>query len=293
MSRYLTELADVIRAAGLTVIECDGWQTRARSSGGYSSGRPTHVMIHHTASGPSSDGWPDVNYMLSASNPNEPTANLYLNRSGWVWVMAAGATNTNGSGGPIDNVPADSMNTYAIGIEAGNDGVGEPWPLIQQECYAVLVAALQAAYGIPLGHCRSHREWTSRKIDPAGESRWASGSSTWNEDGFRGDLFVGWPGQLPPPEPPEPPKPIRRKRMFYYLIDEFGNQWASDMATVRWLYTDHAQQTWVSTMQTNGFDATRWQTTYDQLTGGSYGTIDPAALPEQYRPGELVAAADV
>ena len=26
MARYLTDLADVLRAAGLTVVEVDGWQ---------------------------------------------------------------------------------------------------------------------------------------------------------------------------------------------------------------------------------------------------------------------------
>jgi hypothetical protein len=39
-SRYLTDLADVIRAAGLAVIEEPGWQSRARGSGGYSTRSP-------------------------------------------------------------------------------------------------------------------------------------------------------------------------------------------------------------------------------------------------------------
>ena len=51
--RYLTDLADVARAAGWPVIEVDGWQSRARGSGGFNAGKPDHVMAHHTASGPS------------------------------------------------------------------------------------------------------------------------------------------------------------------------------------------------------------------------------------------------
>jgi hypothetical protein len=185
--RYLTDLAFVVRAAGLDVIEMDGWQTRARSSGGYSSGRPTHVMVHHTASGPSSDGWPDANYCTHGSD-NRPVANLYLNRAGTVWVMAAGATNTNGQGGPLDNVPADSMNSYAIGIEAGNNGTGEVWPVAQQDGYLWLCQALCATYAIPHSHVRSHAEWSpGRKIDPAGPSRWAPGG-TWPMHEFRDDL---------------------------------------------------------------------------------------------------------
>ena len=126
-SRYLTDLANVVRGAGLVVQEEPGWQSRSRGSGGYSSGLPNAVMIHHTASGPSSDGQPDVSYMCYSADAR-PIANLYLSRQGKVWVMAAGATNTNGSGGPLGPVPADSMNSSAIGIEAGNNGTGSPGP---------------------------------------------------------------------------------------------------------------------------------------------------------------------
>ena len=49
--RYLTDMANVLRAAELRVVEQAGWQQRARSSGGYGSGLPLCVMWHHTASG--------------------------------------------------------------------------------------------------------------------------------------------------------------------------------------------------------------------------------------------------
>ena len=193
--RYLTDLAQVVRALGLVVQEEPGWQTRSRSSGGYSSGRPTHVMVHHTASGPGSDGQADVDYCTYGS-ADKPLANLYLSRSGKVWVMAGGATNTNGKGGPIDGVPADSMNVSALGIEAANNGVGEPWPTVQQDAYVRLVGGLQSHYGIP--YCRGHAEWSpGRKIDPAGPSSWATGSATWDMDAFRRSVT------LPEPAPPE------------------------------------------------------------------------------------------
>ena len=214
-SRYLTDLAAVVRAAGLVVQEEPGWQTRSRSSGGYNSGLPNHVMIHHTASGPSSDGQPDVNYMCYGSE-NRPVANLYLNRSGKVWIMAAGATNTNGSGSaPWGGCPNDSMNTHAIGIEAGNNGTGEPWPAAQQEAYVALVDVLCEAYGIGTGFARSHAEWSpQRKIDPAGPSRWAA-SGTWNEDAFRHDVATGGP---PQPEPQPPPIDEEEMDMEPYLV---------------------------------------------------------------------------
>ena len=175
--------------------------------GGYSSGLPCAVMIHHTASGPSSDGQPDVNYMCYSADAR-PIANIYLARTGIVWVMAAGATNTNGSGGPLGPVSGDSMNSSAIGIEAGNNGTGEPWPEAQQRAYTQLCSALCKHYGIPVGQVWSHCEWApGRKIDPAGPSKWAA-SGTWNEDSFRGDVALYSPGPTPPPTPtPVPPTP--------------------------------------------------------------------------------------
>ena len=197
-SRYLTDLAAVCRRTGFPVIEVDDWQNRARGSGGYDSGRPNHVMIHHTASGSGSDGWPDVNY-ICYGDEDAPLSNLYLSRNGTIYVCAAGATNTNGSGTDVCGVTADdSMNSSAIGIEAGNNGVGEPWPRVQQDSYVALVAALCDAYGIGVEQIHSHAQWASgRKIDPAGSSDWATGSNTWHVPAFCDDVrAVG----APPPD---------------------------------------------------------------------------------------------
>jgi peptidoglycan hydrolase-like protein with peptidoglycan-binding domain len=205
-SRYLTDLADVCRRSGWPVIEVDGWQNRARGSGGYDSGRPNHVMTHHTASGASSDGWPDVNYM-TFNHTDAPLCNLYLDRQGNIYVCAGGATNTNGSGHDTCGITNDdSMNSSAIGIEAGNNGVGEQWPDAQQDAYVALCKALCDGYGIGVGQVHGHAEWApSRKIDMAGNSRYASGGSTWNFDQFRGDVAAGGGTPPVPPTPPTPP----------------------------------------------------------------------------------------
>jgi hypothetical protein len=205
-NRYCTDLADVVRHAGLECIEMDGWQTRARSSGGFNSPQPTYIMCHHTASNPGSDGWSDANYIATGSDI-APISQLYVNRAGTVWVCAAGACNNAGSGGPLGSVPVDAMNTYSIALEVANNGVGEPWPQVQQEAYQRLVQALCDHYGIPAGNVVAHWEWTPRKIDPAGQSRWAQGAASWNMDAFRADVAAGWPGGTPiPPQPqPEPP----------------------------------------------------------------------------------------
>ena len=203
-SRYLDELADVCRSAGLIVHELDGWQRRARGSGGYDSGRPTHVMVHHTASNPGSDPDGDVNYIAYGAT-DAPLANLYLSRSGEVTVIAGGATNTNGSGSAPwpGGCPDDSMNTHAIGIEGASQGTGEAWPMVQQSAYVALCAALCEAYLIDPSLVRGHFEWTSRKVDPAGSSMWASGSSSWSMPVYREDVADATLPEPPTPTPEE------------------------------------------------------------------------------------------
>jgi hypothetical protein len=235
-NRYLTDLAGVVRAAGITVQEEPGWQTRARSSGGYDSGRPDHVMIHHTASGPSSDGQADVNYMCYSSD-NRPIANLYLSRSGKVWVMAAGATNTNGSGRCPHCGTTDNMNSRAIGIEPANDGVGEPWAAVQQDVYVRLTSVLCGHYAIANAAVIAHLEYAAgRKIDPAGQSRYASGAASWAMGRFRADCAAGGG---PPAHQEEIDVTV--------LVQQEGDTavWVSNLIEKRWANNTGGQEDYV------------------------------------------------
>lgn len=183
----LTNLADVLRAAGLPVIEVDDWQTRGRKTNGgqYLSGHPNHVMVHHTAGSAGASSASEVQYMTFTSSV-APIANLYIGRAGDVWVMAGGPSNTNGSGSaPWYPGGISSMNAAAIGIEIGNNGVGESYPTVQQDAVVTVCAALCNAYNISVDHVRAHFEWApGRKIDPSGPSRWAAWGQ-WNMDAFR------------------------------------------------------------------------------------------------------------
>lgn len=192
---FLTELANWIRSTGVPVIEYQGWQTRARGSGGYDA-MPLCVMWHHTASGSGWDGQRDADY-IARGDSDAPLSNLYIDRSGTVWVLAAGATNTNGKGGPLTfsrgTVPVDGMNSRAIGVEMGNNGVGERWSQPQVDSMFAVSNVCNANCGNQPSDISSHNVWApTRKIDPATCNvagpwvpRSSNSSGTWNLNDMR------------------------------------------------------------------------------------------------------------
>lgn len=224
MSIYLTDLANWLRDAGLNVKEMNGWKTRARGSGGYSS-MPLCVMWHHTASGKSWDGQRDADY-IATGDSDAPLANLYIDRSGTVWVIAAGATNTNGKGGPLTfsrgTVPQDGMNTRAIGVEMGNDGVGEAWPQCQVDAMFVVSNTCNLKCGNQPTDISSHNRWApTRKIDPATapsvQGPWVprswNSSGTWDDRDMQSECQRRW-GSSPQPPNPNPPTKGNYVRLF-------------------------------------------------------------------------------
>jgi N-acetylmuramoyl-L-alanine amidase len=212
MSIWLTNLAEVLRNAGLPVQELINWKTAAFPSWGGFEEPPSHIMCHHTASNPSTDPSGDLNY-ITVTHPLKPICNLYLSRSGTFYVVAAGQVCTNGAGSSKPwngGVPDDTMNLHAISIEAANNGIGERWSDAQIHSYVHGVAALCKAYNIPNSHVRAHFEWApSRKIDPAGQSPYATGSFKWDMNKFRADVAavnsVTPPSKEHEVEPLDPP----------------------------------------------------------------------------------------
>jgi len=230
--RMLVDLADVLRSAGLRVEEVDGWQFRSRGGAGYASSGPVGIIVHHTASGPGADGLGDVRDLTFECDV-KPMANLYLDRAGTFWVCAAGATNTNGKGGPLGPLPENSANSRVIGIEAGNNGIGEPWPDVMQVAYVTGVAALAEAYRIDTAHVYAHHEWApGRKIDPAGPSRFGSinANTSWDMGAFRGAVAArrGAPAPQRPVDAPVPPAPTGRT----YVVRPDDSWWSIAAATL-------------------------------------------------------------
>ncbi|MGJ9487128.1 peptidoglycan recognition protein family protein [Actinotignum sp. GS-2025e] len=162
---FHTNLADVLRAAGLTVVEIDGWRTRGYADGDDGGmGAIKQIVCHHTA-GPATGDYPSLGIVRDGrTGLPGPLAQLGLGRSGTWYVIAAGYANHTGTVG--DNYYG---NNNSLGIEAENTGRGEPWPDVQYNSYVVGVRALIAAFGLPVTSVVGHKEIAvphGRKIDP-------------------------------------------------------------------------------------------------------------------------------
>jgi N-acetylmuramoyl-L-alanine amidase len=234
---YYPEMLDVLRAAGCRVAEnsiTDGWQTRARSSGGFPS-PPLAVFWHHTAS--STTPANDLSWQIDGCD-DAPVGNLLLDRDGVFWPVAAGASNCAGKGGPASfsrgTIPADSGNTRGWQIEVANNGVGEPWPQVQIDAYFAGSNALNAHVGNRPNDVITHAEWApTRKIDPATaaavQGSWrpvpVTSSGTWDLDDIRDECnrrASATPDPGPDPTPPPDPGDDDMPKIIY-AFREYAN----------------------------------------------------------------------
>lgn len=168
----LTDLADLLRHAGLEVVEIKGWKSRGRPG----SFDPKGVLAHHT--GGKSDSLAYAEWMALVGRPDEdpplrpPLAQLGLDRKGVWYVLAAGRANHAGRCKPIAGLQPypgrdyGDGNAQMVGVEAMNTG-SEGWTDEQYASYVRGVAAINAHYGwsIVLGHKETS---LSGKPDPGG-----------------------------------------------------------------------------------------------------------------------------
>jgi hypothetical protein len=115
-------------------------------------------------------------------------------------------------------VPADQMNTHAIGMEIQNTGVGQAY---SPECIDAAMRtslACCAAYGLRPDDVAGHWDYApTRKIDPATAAavqgpwrpRSVTSSGTWSIDDLRAELNrrAAAVGPTPPDPTPNPPTP--------------------------------------------------------------------------------------
>lgn len=159
MSRALW-LPQALTKWGLTVHATAGWETR-----GSATFTPRGVVCHHTASAAGADH-PSLSIVTNGRpDLNGPLCNVLLARNGDCWLVASGRANHAGEGGWRGLTGNSSM----LGIEAENNGTGEPWPAAQIDAYHRLCAAMCDGGRIDVANVCFHREWAPRrKIDPAG-----------------------------------------------------------------------------------------------------------------------------
>jgi hypothetical protein len=173
------------------------------------------VLCHHTAS-PTTSTLDTNLYVVKNGNAVAPgpIAQVMLWRDGTYYAIAAGKANHAGAGGPFsDWLPASSPsnslgNDRLIGIEAVNNGMGEPWSDAMLDAYEIGVAAILKHLGWDESRVLTHHEWApSRKIDPAGPNggriAFLPNSITWDGDSWRARIHE----RLNPPPPPPTPEP--------------------------------------------------------------------------------------
>lgn len=166
MAYALSDLASILRAAGLVVIEQPDWQTRGHGDMGKIRG----VLCHDTAGRAAPDDHSDI-ATVQNGRPDlpGPLAQLFLSRLGYFYVVAAGKAYHAGYG-ILDGVEAGTYNENLVGIEAENQGIAsDPWPPAQMDAYARGCAALAKHYGFDVAHVLGHKEFAlppGRKIDP-------------------------------------------------------------------------------------------------------------------------------
>lgn len=159
--RLLT-LPAILRAAGLTVHEVDGWRSRGSSAWGPLRG----ITCHHTGGSRSSTDAGEIRTLLHGStSAPAPIAQLYLSRSGAWWVVASGMCfhNLTGWAGPNRGLGNGSL----LGVEAQHSGGSEPWTDVQYRSYVAGVAALCRALDLPVSRVAGHKEHQpGAKSDP-------------------------------------------------------------------------------------------------------------------------------
>ncbi len=152
-------IADRLRAAGLKVVEVDGWQSR-----GSDSFTPRGGVDHHTA-GSNNGNAPSLDVCTNGREGlSGPLCNTLQGFDGTQYVIASGRANHAGDGG----WKGLSGNSSVYGMERENTGYDPPRPG-QHESAAVAWAAI--LNGGPQGNIDpgmvcGHKEWApNRKPD--------------------------------------------------------------------------------------------------------------------------------
>lgn len=212
MSVWLTDLADVLRAAGVPVIEetyttgrYKGMSWKQVGFGGQGLREFRHILWHHDASprgdSPGALDW--MKYYASDGSTNlTPAAACWVcsgcngaHAAGTWHVYAAGLSNHAGAGCGGWGVGV-SMNSYSLGVETDHT-TGESWdsPKKQQQLAGLRAgtAAILSAYSLdPTPALLFHKTWTDGGVDGVPFARWAyEGGTRGRKDDIDGLDLLG------------------------------------------------------------------------------------------------------
>lgn len=185
---WLTDLADILRGAGIPVremrYESGPYAHRPWSAVGYQGRGYTEfkgIMWHHDSSPVGDSGGSQVNSDGQGVSPTgalwwcmygafgyPPAAAIWVDRKGTWFVYASGMTNHAGQGySPLSG--QDRGNEFFLGIETDHTD-NEVWPDDQINSLRLGTAAIMAAYGLdPMQALEFHKSYApGRKNDPAG-----------------------------------------------------------------------------------------------------------------------------
>lgn len=165
MAKSLTKLPQKFRKADLEVRVVKGWKGRHASTTFFD---PQGVLWHHTASSDQAGNNPALGICTNGrSDLPGPLCQILVGRNGVLWMVAAGRANHAGIGGPKHRIPEDSGNAYLIGFECENNGIGEKWSRKQLKALRIMFAVTLKFLDAEPYMLFGHKDWTSRKIDPA------------------------------------------------------------------------------------------------------------------------------
>lgn len=167
-------LPGVLRAAGLTVHEIDGWQDRGHTDDqmyqryGFA---PQAVVFHHDGS-PPGDSPGGLQWLIdgfASSDDDNFDAQCWVDRYGVWHAIAAGYAQHAGAGGGWGAIPSGMGNPRSLGVETDHTD-GETWPPAQLASVRTGMAAICAARGWDPARCVvGHKEYApGRKTDPDG-----------------------------------------------------------------------------------------------------------------------------
>ena len=183
MSVWLTDLADILREAGVPVVEMKyergpfagrKWDQVGANGRGLAAFK--HVMWHHDASPAGPSGGAKVDDNGIGTSPTgalgwcmysdvAPAASIWVDMQGTWFLYVSGLAWHAGRGGPGWGVGTNMMNYYALGIETDHT-TGEPWPAKQIDSLRRGTAAIMDAYKMdPTPGLLFHRTWTDGGID--------------------------------------------------------------------------------------------------------------------------------